>query len=115
MDGHGNKITPVNETTSTQANNVQNGNARLEANSTQPEKAANVPPLNLDKLSVTSNEEQPLDLSWPETPMKRLIYVLLAPITFPLAVTLPDVRKPVSYPHLSDEQVDFHQGNSCQL
>ncbi|KJH49645.1 Sodium/calcium exchanger protein [Dictyocaulus viviparus] len=39
-------------------------------------------------------EEEPLDLSWPETPLKRFIYILLAPIMFPLAYTLPDVRKP---------------------
>ncbi|KAK6025792.1 K+-dependent Na+/Ca+ exchanger family protein [Ostertagia ostertagi] len=94
MEGHGNKITPVNETTSSQANSLQNGNAKLETNSTQPEKVINVPPLSLDKLSVTSADEQPLDLSWPETSSKRLIYVLLAPITFPLSITLPDVRKP---------------------
>ncbi|VDO54039.1 unnamed protein product [Haemonchus placei] len=46
------------------------------------------------QLSFTSTEEQPLDLSWPDTPLKRLVYLLLAPITFPLACTLPDVRKP---------------------
>ncbi|KIH56623.1 hypothetical protein ANCDUO_13195, partial [Ancylostoma duodenale] len=46
------------------------------------------------QLSITSGEEQPLDLSWPEAPLKRVIFVLLAPITFPLALTLPDVRKP---------------------
>ncbi|KAK5968903.1 Sodium/potassium/calcium exchanger 2 [Trichostrongylus colubriformis] len=82
MEGHGNRITPVNEDTRESVSSVQNGNARLE-NSTQP-----------DKMSFNSNEEQPLDLSWPETPLKRVIYVLLAPITFPLSVTLPDVRKP---------------------
>uniref|UniRef100_A0A8L8K381 Na_Ca_ex domain-containing protein n=1 Tax=Heligmosomoides polygyrus TaxID=6339 RepID=A0A8L8K381_HELPZ len=35
-----------------------------------------------------------LDLSWPETPLKRFIFLVLAPITFPLSITLPDVRKP---------------------
>ncbi|XGW02757.1 hypothetical protein V3C99_014633 [Haemonchus contortus] len=91
VEGHGNKVTPVNETTSSQTNNVQNGNVASEP---EPEKVISIPPLNIDKLSFTSTEEQPLDLSWPDTPLKRLVYLLLAPITFPLACTLPDVRKP---------------------
>lgn len=40
--------------------------------------------------------EQPLDLSWPDTTRKQLTYIILAPIMFPLYVTLPDVRIPVS-------------------
>ncbi|XP_013403406.1 sodium/potassium/calcium exchanger Nckx30C isoform X2 [Lingula anatina] len=39
-------------------------------------------------------EEEPLDISWPKTPRKRLTYILLAPIVFPLWITLPDVRRP---------------------
>ncbi|XP_070203382.1 sodium/potassium/calcium exchanger 2-like isoform X4 [Littorina saxatilis] len=39
-------------------------------------------------------EDEPLDLSWPDTWKKRITYVLLAPIMFPLYVTLPDVRRP---------------------
>ncbi|XP_035217661.1 sodium/potassium/calcium exchanger Nckx30C-like isoform X2 [Stegodyphus dumicola] len=38
--------------------------------------------------------EKPLDLSWPDTWHKRLNYVLLAPIIYPLYLTLPDTRKP---------------------
>ncbi|EGT55483.1 CBN-NCX-5 protein [Caenorhabditis brenneri] len=54
-----------------------------------------VPPIALDNLSVASSTaEKPLDLSWPEANHKRIIYLFLAPITFPLAYTLPDVRKP---------------------
>uniref|UniRef100_A0A1I7U6Z9 Sodium/potassium/calcium exchanger Nckx30C n=1 Tax=Caenorhabditis tropicalis TaxID=1561998 RepID=A0A1I7U6Z9_9PELO len=54
-----------------------------------------VPPIVLDNLSVASSTaEKPLDLSWPEANHKRMIYLFLAPITFPLAYTLPDVRKP---------------------
>ncbi|KAH0628346.1 hypothetical protein JD844_009364 [Phrynosoma platyrhinos] len=41
------------------------------------------------------DEEQPLSLAWPDTPRKRLIYLVIFPIVFPLWVTLPDVRKPV--------------------
>ncbi|KAE9417500.1 hypothetical protein Angca_006920, partial [Angiostrongylus cantonensis] len=43
---------------------------------------------------LNAEQEEPLDLSWPETPLKRFIFVLLAPITFPLSFTLPDVRNP---------------------
>ncbi|CAG0919189.1 unnamed protein product, partial [Notodromas monacha] len=39
-------------------------------------------------------ENQPLDMSWPSTNRKRISYVLLAPIVFPLWLTMPDTRKP---------------------
>ncbi|XP_016360613.1 sodium/potassium/calcium exchanger 2 isoform X4 [Sinocyclocheilus anshuiensis] len=38
-------------------------------------------------------EDQPLSLSWPESKRKRLTYLLILPIVFPLWMTLPDVRK----------------------
>nr|XP_042898503.1 sodium/potassium/calcium exchanger Nckx30C-like isoform X2 [Parasteatoda tepidariorum] len=38
--------------------------------------------------------EKPMDLSWPDTWQKRLNYVLIAPIVFPLYLTLPDTRRP---------------------
>lgn len=41
-------------------------------------------------------EEEPLDLSWPKEWRKRLNYILVAPIIFPLWIFLPDVRRPVS-------------------
>ncbi|CAB3398324.1 unnamed protein product [Caenorhabditis bovis] len=57
-------------------------------------KISPVPPIMLDNLSIASSSaEQPLDLSWPESGLKKVIFVLLVPITFPLAYTLPDVRK----------------------
>lgn len=57
-----------------------------------------VPPIALDNLSVASStDEKPLDLSWPEATHKKILYLFLAPITFPLAYTLPDVRKPVTH------------------
>ncbi|CAI4229738.1 unnamed protein product [Auanema sp. JU1783] len=84
-----NKIAPVEiiekETSNGKASKVQsNGNGNQ----------IHVPPLEMDKLSVSSREEQPLDLSWPETTLKQIIYVGLLPIMLPLACTLPDVRKP---------------------
>ncbi|GLV40348.1 Nckx30C [Carabus blaptoides fortunei] len=35
-----------------------------------------------------------LDMSWPDTCRKRITYVILAPILFPLWLTLPDTRTP---------------------
>ena len=35
-----------------------------------------------------------LDMSWPDTARKRLTYILVAPIIFPLWLTLPDTRTP---------------------
>ncbi|CAJ0584060.1 unnamed protein product, partial [Mesorhabditis spiculigera] len=45
------------------------------------------------KSLLEEDEEKPLDMSWPEEPMKRLTYVCLAPILIPMWVTIPDVRK----------------------
>ncbi|XP_067934612.1 sodium/potassium/calcium exchanger 2-like [Watersipora subatra] len=39
-------------------------------------------------------ENTPLDISWPKSPWKRISYILLAPIIFPLWLTLPDTRRP---------------------
>ncbi|XP_048523804.1 sodium/potassium/calcium exchanger Nckx30C isoform X3 [Dendroctonus ponderosae] len=47
--------------------------------------------------SAGDNEETPsgaMNMSWPDDPRKRLTYVLLAPIVFPLWLTLPDTRAP---------------------
>lgn len=40
------------------------------------------------------DENKPLDLSWPEGTRKRLTYVFLAPILWPLWLTLPDTKTP---------------------
>ncbi|GIX96041.1 hypothetical protein CDAR_7001 [Caerostris darwini] len=37
--------------------------------------------------------DEPLDISWPKENKKRISYVLMAPIIFPLWLTLPDVRR----------------------
>ncbi|KAM6971811.1 sodium/potassium/calcium exchanger 2-like [Aplochiton taeniatus] len=42
------------------------------------------------------DEDQPLSLAWPETNRKRLTYLLILPIVFPLWLTLPDVRRETS-------------------
>ncbi|CAO4360991.1 unnamed protein product [Caenorhabditis nigoni] len=46
------------------------------------------------KSLLEEEEEKPLDMTWPETWMKRLTYVLLAPVVVPMWVTIPDVRRP---------------------
>ncbi|XP_039666543.1 sodium/potassium/calcium exchanger 2 isoform X3 [Perca fluviatilis] len=42
------------------------------------------------------DEDQPLSLAWPETNRKRLTYLFILPIIFPLWLTLPDVRRETS-------------------
>uniref|UniRef100_A0A3B4WDS4 Solute carrier family 24 member 2 n=1 Tax=Seriola lalandi dorsalis TaxID=1841481 RepID=A0A3B4WDS4_SERLL len=44
------------------------------------------------------DEDQPLSLAWPDTTRKRLTYLLILPIVFPLWLTLPDVRREVFFP-----------------
>ena len=39
-------------------------------------------------------EHKPIDLSWPDTTRKRIVYVLVAPIVFSLWITLPDCKSP---------------------
>lgn len=41
-------------------------------------------------------EDQPLSLAWPSNPRKQVTFLIVLPIVFPLWLTLPDVRKPVS-------------------
>ena len=41
-------------------------------------------------------EDQPLSLAWPSDPRKQVTFLIVLPIVFPLWITLPDVRKPVS-------------------
>ncbi|GMT10850.1 hypothetical protein PFISCL1PPCAC_2147, partial [Pristionchus fissidentatus] len=66
--------------------NVERGANHSNGNSTRQrhslEKAA----------SVNSHDESPLDMSWPESLHKQIVYVILSPITFPLYLTLPDTR-----------------------
>ncbi|XP_067409246.1 sodium/potassium/calcium exchanger 2 [Emydura macquarii macquarii] len=50
----------------------------------------------IEENSEDDDEEQPLSLAWPDTLRKRLTYLAVFPIVFPLWITLPDVRKPAS-------------------
>ena len=38
-------------------------------------------------------ENQPLDLSWPDTFRERVTYIIVLPLIIPLWLTLPDTRK----------------------
>uniref|UniRef100_A0A8C7R2L2 Sodium/calcium exchanger membrane region domain-containing protein n=1 Tax=Oncorhynchus mykiss TaxID=8022 RepID=A0A8C7R2L2_ONCMY len=43
------------------------------------------------------DEDAPLSLEWPETNRKRITYLLILPIVFPLWLSLPDVRREVIF------------------
>uniref|UniRef100_A0A3Q3EV74 Solute carrier family 24 member 2 n=1 Tax=Labrus bergylta TaxID=56723 RepID=A0A3Q3EV74_9LABR len=42
------------------------------------------------------DEDQPLSLAWPDTCRKRITYLIILPIVFPLWLSLPDVRRETS-------------------
>ncbi|XP_055549135.1 sodium/potassium/calcium exchanger Nckx30C isoform X3 [Wyeomyia smithii] len=61
--------------------------------------ASDRPNGNIDTTIDSGNEleEEPpeaLSMSWPKTTRKRITYLLVAPIIFPLYLTLPDTRTP---------------------
>ncbi|XP_048110348.1 sodium/potassium/calcium exchanger 2-like isoform X2 [Alosa alosa] len=59
------------------------------------------PPMNGSAVGGEEEEEdedKPLSLAWPDTNRKRLTYLLIFPIVFPLWLTLPDVRKDSAKP-----------------
>jgi sodium/potassium/calcium exchanger 2 len=60
--------------------------------------ASDRPNGNIDTTLDTGNdlEEEPeaLSMAWPDTTRKRITYLLVAPILFPLWLTLPDTRTP---------------------
>ncbi|XP_069678361.1 sodium/potassium/calcium exchanger Nckx30C isoform X2 [Periplaneta americana] len=50
-----------------------------------------------EQMADPDDEEEgneALDISWPDTARKRITYLLVAPIVFPLWITLPDTRTP---------------------
>ncbi|XP_030289644.1 sodium/potassium/calcium exchanger 2-like isoform X2 [Sparus aurata] len=46
-----------------------------------------------DEGEEEEDEDQPLSLAWPDTLRKRITYLIIMPIVFPLWLTLPDVRR----------------------
>lgn len=45
-------------------------------------------------VEVIEETNEPLSVAWPDTWRERFNYVVLAPIIFPLWITMPDVRRP---------------------
>ncbi|GFS90093.1 hypothetical protein NPIL_319501 [Nephila pilipes] len=71
-------------------NTIQNSNQNIpHSNSAGSIQAPPEPPAEEEEEG-----DKPLDISWPDTWHKRINYVLLAPIIYPLYFTLPDTRKP---------------------
>ncbi|KAG7458931.1 hypothetical protein MATL_G00225860 [Megalops atlanticus] len=75
--GHGEKNMPNSSNVEVEVTPPMNGTVAQERDAAEEEE----------------DEDQPLSLAWPETPRKRLTYLLIFPIVFPLWLTLPDVRK----------------------
>lgn len=48
---------------------------------------------NSHEVEQLEEEEEPLDLSWPSGWRSRISYIILAPLVFPMWITLPDVRR----------------------
>ncbi|XP_049876608.1 sodium/potassium/calcium exchanger Nckx30C isoform X2 [Pectinophora gossypiella] len=48
----------------------------------------------IEEIGDLEEDTTPLDMSWPTGFRKRLTYLLVAPIVFPLWITLPDTRTP---------------------
>jgi len=47
----------------------------------------------IESDSDSDSEDEPMDLAWPSTTPKRISYVILAPLSFLLYYTVPDVRR----------------------
>ncbi|KAJ1346311.1 hypothetical protein KIN20_001070 [Parelaphostrongylus tenuis] len=48
------------------------------------------------KSLLEEEEDQPLNMEWPDNFIKQITYICLAPILIPMWVTIPDVRRPTS-------------------
>ncbi|KAK5985380.1 Sodium/potassium/calcium exchanger 2 [Trichostrongylus colubriformis] len=48
------------------------------------------------KSLLEEEEEQPLNMEWPDKFTKQVTYICLAPVLIPMWVTIPDVRRPTS-------------------
>ncbi|XP_037961860.2 sodium/potassium/calcium exchanger Nckx30C isoform X3 [Plutella xylostella] len=48
----------------------------------------------IEEIGDLEDDTTPLDMSWPAGFRKRVTYLLVAPIVFPLWITLPDTRTP---------------------
>ncbi|KHJ88408.1 hypothetical protein OESDEN_11799 [Oesophagostomum dentatum] len=46
------------------------------------------------KSILEEEEDQPLNMEWPDNFTKQVTYICLAPVLIPMWVTIPDVRRP---------------------
>ncbi|KAL1129893.1 hypothetical protein AAG570_012837, partial [Ranatra chinensis] len=63
----------------------------------QPQTEPNGIAIQSSSVSTQTLEDdapEPLDMAWPNSARKRITYILVAPIIFPLWLTLPDTRTP---------------------
>nr|AYD91343.1 Sodium/potassium/calcium exchanger 2 [Geotria australis] len=76
---------------------LQNGNAR---HNEEIQRDADTTGANREAAQAAEedgdDDEQPLSLAWPDTCRKRITFLVILPIIFPLWLTLPDVRNPSS-------------------
>ncbi|XP_032834845.2 sodium/potassium/calcium exchanger 2-like isoform X2 [Petromyzon marinus] len=79
---------------------LQNGNARhneeiqRDADTTGAVREAARPAAEEEDGGGDDDNEQPLSLAWPNSCRKRITFLIIFPIIFPLWLTLPDVRNP---------------------
>ncbi|XP_053406141.1 sodium/potassium/calcium exchanger 2-like isoform X2 [Mercenaria mercenaria] len=69
------------------SNNTETTNVDSPKSSSDPEGAKS------PENEMPDDGDEPLDLSWPSEWRKRITYVLLAPLIFPMWLTLPDTRR----------------------
>lgn len=50
----------------------------------------------MNNVNDGEDNDQPLDMSWPNTMKKQFFYLFTLPITLPLWLTLPDTRRKTS-------------------
>ncbi|XP_060599008.1 sodium/potassium/calcium exchanger 2-like isoform X2 [Ruditapes philippinarum] len=67
------------------SNNTETTTVESPKNSSDPESAK--------ENEMPDDGDEPLDLSWPPEWRRRITYVLLAPLIFPMWLTLPDTRR----------------------
>ena len=58
-------------------------------------------------FSQFSDDSDPIDLSWPDRWKDRIIYIIKAPLLFPMYYTAFDCRRPVSFSYFSLKKFKF--------
>ncbi|KJH52924.1 K+-dependent Na+/Ca+ exchanger family protein [Dictyocaulus viviparus] len=69
----------------------------------------------LQKSLLEEEEDQPLNMEWPDKFIKQVTYVCLAPILIPMWVTVPDVRRPVFESQMVSDNICELSSMDCVL